>query len=823
MALFSSKRTPLQSLTGGEWSTPEERDALLAELKGSPPRAGDLLPLLVHTDPALRRTASELFLARPEAGAVQELLAGFPRRSPQVRQALMPIISRLPAPMLISTVDALLEAEDREHRRGAWELALALPSELRGRYLLRALGEGPPAVRLKAIEELVRGGRVEAHLAAVMEAAEAGDAEVRRAALNALGKVQDPRVLTVMVAHLGDGDEGVRRVAESYLRRAATERPQALRAAMTRMLTGGSDESRRLAVDILLSSGNPAVVVPDILELCEGLPGWLRSRILDALRSAGEPVLGVALTLMQQPESPTRVAAIMMLAEGFDDKRLTEPFCRLLGDPDWWLRVTACQVLGQLADTRAVPFLVRTLEDPEARWAAVDALAQIGAPEALKPLSQLLRDPRSEVRLDVLQAFSRFSDQRLLPVLQSVRERDPDHEVRARAGEILKDLGRRLKVETPVGETKTDIRSLTNPIDKLLLKVREMGASDLHLTVGEPPLVRIDGTLRRLEGVGQLAPEHTRGYVLGILDEDQRRLLEEEGALDFCHVTPGVGRYRANAYVQRLGTCASFRVIPQAPPVFEDLRLPPQLRDLLDYHQGIIVISGPSGSGKSTTLNALVHLLNETRPLHILTLEDPIEFIHPVKTALINQRQVGHDTVTFSSGLRAALREDPDVIVVGELRDADTMGLALKAAETGHLVLSTLHTTSAVQTIDRLVDSFPPEEQAQVRTSLSESLKYVICQRLLPHQSGRGRIALFEIIKGTLSIGSKIRKNETFLIPGLMQIGRQLGMRTRDQALSELVEAGLITPETAWRTAEKPSTFAPQCDPAVIGGAGGEA
>ncbi|MCB1056235.1 MAG: PilT/PilU family type 4a pilus ATPase [Acidobacteria bacterium] len=824
MALFgSSKRSTLQTLSGGEWSTPEERDGLLAELKQSPPRAGELLPLLLHTDPAVRRTAAELFLARPEPGAVRELLESFPRRSPQVRQALLPILGRLPAPLLVSTTDELIDSSERETRQGAWELALALPAELRGRYLLRALGEGPPAIRLRALEELVRGGRVEAHLPAVMAAADSGAPEVRQAALRALASAKDPRVLGVMVGHLADSDEAVQHLAESYLRRAAQEQPQALRAAMTRMLTGGSDESRRLAVDILLANGDPAVVVPDILELCEGLPGWLRSRILDALRSAGERVLKVALGLMQQAGSPTRVPAIMMLSEGFEDPRLTEPFCRLLGDPDWWLRVTACQVLGQLADTRAVPFLVRTLEDPEARWAAVDALAQIGAPESLKPLSQLLRDPRPEVRLDVLQAFSRFSDQRLVTVLQSVSERDPDLEVRERAGEILKDLGRRLEIDTPDTGTKTDPRQLANPIDKLLLKIREMGASDLHLTVGEPPLVRIDGYLRRLDGVGPLAPEHTRAYIAGILDEDQQRRLDEEGGLDFSHITPGVGRYRANAYVQRLGTCASFRVIAQKPPTFAELRLPPQLRDLLDYHQGIIVISGPSGSGKSTTLNALVHILNETRPVHILTLEDPIEFVHSAKTALVNQRQVGRDTESFASGLRAALREDPDVIVVGELRDADTMGMALKAAETGHLVLSTLHTTSAVQTIDRLVDSFPPEEQAQVRTSLSESLKYVICQRLLPHKSGRGRVAAFEIIKGTLSIGSKIRKGETFLIPGLMQIGRQLGMRTRDQALAELVEAGLITPETAWRNAEKPSTFAAQCDPAAIGGAGGGA
>jgi twitching motility protein PilT len=215
-------------------------------------------------------------------------------------------------------------------------------------------------------------------------------------------------------------------------------------------------------------------------------------------------------------------------------------------------------------------------------------------------------------------------------------------------------------------------------------------------------------------------------------------------------------------------------------------------------------------------LTALVNLINETKPVHILTLEDPIEFVHTPKLALVNQRQTGRDTSAFHMGLRAALREDPDVIVVGELRDTESIRLALEAAETGHVVITTLHTTSAVQTIDRLVSSFPSDEQSQVRTALSESMKYIVCQRLLPRKDGQGRVAAFEVLKGTMSIGNMIRKSETFQIPGLMQIGRKLGMRTLDQALASLVEADLIAPETAWQTADKKETFAPLCDPDVL-------
>ena len=238
--------------------------------------------------------------------------------------------------------------------------------------------------------------------------------------------------------------------------------------------------------------------------------------------------------------------------------------------------------------------------------------------------------------------------------------------------------------------------------------------------------------------------------------------------------------------------CAAFRVIPNVPPTFGELRIPPQLAELLDYHQGMILVAGPAGSGKSTTLAAIVNLINETKADHVITLEDPIEFTHPVKTALVNQREVGRHTASFARALRAALREDPDVIVVGEMRDTETMRLALTAAETGHLVIATLNTTGAVASVERIVKAFPPDEQPQVRIALSESLKFVLSQQLLPRKDGKGRVAAFEVMKGTLSVGNLIRDNKSFQIGSMMQIGRTVGMQTRDMAVSDLVEAGLV-------------------------------
>jgi twitching motility protein PilT len=570
-------------------------------------------------------------------------------------------------------------------------------------------------------------------------------------------------------------------------------------------------------VEILLASGDGEEVVQEVLRFCKGLVGWLRARVLETLLTFGDEVLMPAVALLDHEDEDIRTAALV-LAENFDDPRIVGPVSKLLKDDDWWLRISACDSLGRIGDKRAVAALVEALKDDDARWAAIDALARIGSKKALKPLAGLLRDDRVEVRTEVIKAFSCFSDKRLLGVLKSVKEKDPSSEVRTRAAEVLRDMAAKLDVDVGDAEEGTSaIQSshLKNPIDKLLAKAREMGCSDLHITVDEPPIVRDKGVLRRLD-MKPVSKKMCSKSIRALLKPRQLKLLEEQGHVDLCHAIPEVGRYRANVYRQRRGLCAAFRVIPNLPPTFADLRLPGQLTQLLDYHQGIICVSGPAASGKSTTLAAIINLINETKPLHIITLEDPIEFVHPVKTALVNQREVGSHTVSFARALRGALREDPDVIMVGEMRDPETVRMALEAAETGHLVIATLHTTSAISTVERIVKSFPPDEQASVRMGLSESLKYVLSQQLIRRKDGQGRVAIYEVLKGTFSIGSLIRDNKTYQIPGMMQIGRNQGMQTVDMALMDLVEADLVSPEDAWRRAAKPETFEPLCDPAFL-------
>ncbi|HEY4639778.1 MAG TPA: PilT/PilU family type 4a pilus ATPase, partial [Thermoanaerobaculia bacterium] len=345
-------------------------------------------------------------------------------------------------------------------------------------------------------------------------------------------------------------------------------------------------------------------------------------------------------------------------------------------------------------------------------------------------------------------------------------------------------------------------------LNTMLIATRNQGASDFHLAVGSPPIVRLAADLLRAQGDPFTAAQ-TEAMLREVLTPAQWSALETLHQLDFCYVIPQGGRYRANVFFDHRGYNGVFRVIPDKPPTIIELGLPAQLAEIAGYHQGIVLVCGPSGSGKSTTLAALVNLFNETRNDHIVTMEDPVEFIHPFKNCLVNQREVGSHTGSFARALRAALREDPDVIVIGELRDNESISLALTAAETGHIVLGTLNSTSAPKAIDRILSSFPADEQPQIRASLSESMKYCIAQRLLPAKEGRKQVAAFEVLKGTSNIATMIRDEKTYQIYSAMQIGRSLGMQTFDEALKDLLRRDQISPETAYLAALKKEDFEP--------------
>jgi twitching motility protein PilT len=324
----------------------------------------------------------------------------------------------------------------------------------------------------------------------------------------------------------------------------------------------------------------------------------------------------------------------------------------------------------------------------------------------------------------------------------------------------------------------------------LLREAAGKGASDLHLSAGEPPLLRVHGDLVRMERPA-LGPEEVTALVGSIMTEKQRATFEAEHEVDFACELPEKGRFRVNVFVHSRGPGAVLRTIPTKIPSLDSLDLPPILKELCTRERGLVLVTGPTGSGKSTTLAAMVDVINQTWDAHILTVEDPIEFVHPPKRCLVNQREVGPHTGSFSNALRSALREDPDVILIGEMRDLETISLALTAAETGHLVFGTLHTSSAPKTIDRIIDVFPGGQQGQIRTMLAESLEAVVAQTLLKKKGG-GRVAACEILVGVPAVRNLIRENKLHQIPSMMQTGQRAGMQTFDMAVADLVKRGLV-------------------------------
>jgi len=341
-------------------------------------------------------------------------------------------------------------------------------------------------------------------------------------------------------------------------------------------------------------------------------------------------------------------------------------------------------------------------------------------------------------------------------------------------------------------------------LNDFLEKLIEMEGSDLHLTAGSPPMVRVHGTLLAMDEFGIQMPADLRRIIYEILTADQRTRFEESRELDTSHPLPGRGRFRVNVFFQRDSVAAVLRSIPNEISNPADLGMPVAVNSLAHLHRGLVLVTGPTGSGKSTSLASIINLINTERASHIITVEDPIEFLHKHKKSIVNQREVGTDTLGFNEALKHILRQDPDVILVGEMRDLETIGAALTAAETGHLVFGTLHTQSAPQSIERIIDVFPAHQQSQVRVMLAGSLQAVLSQQLMPTVDGKGRVAAVEVMIATSAIRNLVRDGKVHQIPSAIQAGGKYGMQTMDMALADLTKQGKITRELAMeRCADK--------------------
>jgi twitching motility protein PilT len=347
-------------------------------------------------------------------------------------------------------------------------------------------------------------------------------------------------------------------------------------------------------------------------------------------------------------------------------------------------------------------------------------------------------------------------------------------------------------------------------ITELLRLGFDAGASDVHIGVSAPALMRLNGTLQPLyHGAVMLTETHTDRLIKTFLNAQQLEMLEKTRGVDFSYEVPGLARFRANVIRQRKGHDAVFRIINTKVRTMDELGLPEQLKVLTQYHNGLVLVTGAVGSGKSTTLAAMVQEVNTHRSDHIITLEDPIEYVYIPAGCQITQREVHAHTQSFGAALRASLREDPDVIVVGEMRDLETISLAITASETGHLVIATLHTSNAARTLDRVLDAFPVEQQGQIRTMVSESLRGIVSQQLIPRADGTGRAVALEIMVNTPAVANLIRESKTFMLPGVIQVGKKLGMKLMDDSLMELVQQGTITAHEAYDRAEQKKIFEP--------------
>ncbi len=343
-------------------------------------------------------------------------------------------------------------------------------------------------------------------------------------------------------------------------------------------------------------------------------------------------------------------------------------------------------------------------------------------------------------------------------------------------------------------------------LDKVFKAASDHGASDLHIVPGEPFILRRMGQLVKMKSA-PLAPEKAQQLIFEILTPEQRAEVEQTQQVDFAYAIEGLARFRGSVMGHNRGLSAVFRIIPPAVPQLDQLGLPPVVTQVLDNHQGLILVTGATGQGKSTTLAAMVDYINSHRAHHILTVEDPIEFVQPIKRGVVNQRQLGSSTRSYGNALRAALREDPDVIMIGELRDLETISLAISAAETGHLVIGTLATSGAAKTVDRIIDAYPADQQNQIRAMLSETLRAVVTQRLIPGSENSGMALAVEVLIGTLPMTNLIKDGKTFQIPSMMQTAKAVGMQRMDDAIGELLKAGKITAQAAVAYANDPKKF----------------
>ena len=664
----------------------------------------------------------------------------------------------------------------------------------------RFLDHSSPTVMAAAVGGLQRFDSPRA-VEALERKIQDGPTSVRLAVLGTMEAMGSDSIVPGLVEALGHRDLTVRTRAGEVLARLSQDRRIDISRTIVYLLRTGNVDLRRMAADLARSvTDGREELWPKLVHFLRDEDWWVRERVVDALLElAGRDLTPLLAEFVADPSDVVRRFAVEVLA------RLNDPDSNALLvrtamlDADWWVRERAVEALAAFRDPRVVPYIVNIMQTvPGTELVSLQALLDLKASSAAPAVAALLDGDDPDVRLKALECLDGLQAVEQAPRAEALIG-DPNPAVRQAARDVL---GRWRIAGRPVA-----VSAAVSGLDGLLIACAEQGADDLILSPGRPPYLKKLGRMSALKGV-RLSANGVETLLAPHMSSIQMAELRALREVDLSYEVPSRGlRFRANVYRQLGGTGAVFRIVPSHVPALESLGLPSVVASFAAYRDGLVLVGGPTGSGKSTTLAAIIDKINRDTTRHIISLEDPIEFVYPRRKGLVNQREVGTHLRSTASALRSMLRQDPDVLVVGEMRDLPTISFAVTAAETGHLVFGTVHTASADTTIDRIMNAFPAGSREQVRSMLADSLRAVLCQHLIPRRDGSGRVLAAEVLINNDAVANLLRKGKAYQIPAIVATARELGMQAMDAELRRLVHEGVISVEEAYMRASGKKEF----------------
>ena len=801
----------LDRLRSRNWKTEVERDEILKAVAAAQElEADDLAWLAVDPDVALRQAGLSFLKRYPYEANSAAIFPFLASKTEAIRRQAMASLETLAGGNFIERLQGFLTNPDPVVVHAALDYLRKNPNERALPWIARVLTSGAaPALRKKAFA-IVEATASPRTAGMALHALDDDDEQLRYRAVQVLAKYPDETHIGPLLKHCRNDSHRVQDAAIAALG-PLLAKSQARNDEVLPLLSDSNAKVRELASRIVATQ-DPRSIADAFLRTFRTTYGPAKDRAVEALRELGPQFIRAFLE-RDNSDDPVEAALAVSIAVTIRSPEAVPHCIRFLSSDDWWLRDRAALTLAEVRDESALPYLLKMLENPESNLSAAAALGLWGTPKALPGLLEAYKqsNAQKDLRLEILDAFSRIDDPRTAPLLQKIAQVDPDPLVRDKAARLS---AARSGAQVVSGSGASafapfDFAANAKPsLPDLLRHARAIGASDLHLSTATVPQIRLHGRLGPLP-LPPSSPEQMEGWLTPILTEDRAGILAERRQIDFCHRDAELGRFRTNVFFQRKGLSSVMRLVPFDIPNLTDIGLPESLWEITTYSQGLILVTGAAGCGKTTTLAALVDRINETQRGHIITVEDPIEYVHQNKESLVNQREIPSHSRSFAKALRQSLREDPDVILVGEMRDLETISLAITASETGHLVLATLHTTTSSSTVDRIINAFPPDQQGQIRMMVADSLKAVISQTLLPRRDGHGRVAAFEILRNTPNVAGLIRDAKTFQIPSALQTGSAAGMMPMDGALLQLLQEGMIEPRVAYDRAQRKEAFEP--------------